>query len=129
VAKAEAEKKTRRLQRANETVRQRAEKGQQLKPHRLRRLGVIAKPFRPLGKLKTLPIWGPFKFAGRWLAKLLVPPYLRSSFKELRQVTWPNRAQTFKLTSAVLIFALVFGIIVAIVDFGLDKLFKQVILR
>jgi preprotein translocase SecE subunit len=76
-----------------------------------------------------LGIWRPFKAAGRLLGKLLVPPYIRSSLAELRQVTWPDRKQTLKLTSAVLIFALTFGLIVALVDFGLDKLFKQVILR
>ena len=130
VAKAAENKTPRRLKRASETVRQRAEKGQQVRPKRLPRLlAPLVRPFRLLGRLKRLKIWRPFKFAGRILGKLLVPPYIRSSFRELRLVTWPNRSQTLRLTSAVLIFALVFATIVAIVDFGLDKLFKQVILR
>lgn len=44
-------------------------------------------------------------------------------------VTWPSRQQTRQLTFAVILFSIVFGILVALVDFGLDKLFKKVILH
>jgi len=113
--------KTRRLRAAPQSMRERAAQSG-TKPSKLRRLAVVGRPFNFLGKLK---IWKPFA----WLARHIVPPYLRNSFQELRQVTWPGRAQTFRLTRDVILFALVFGIIVGIFDFGLDKLFKQVILR
>jgi preprotein translocase SecE subunit len=48
---------------------------------------------------------------------------------ELRQVTWPDRKQSRQLTLAVVMFATVFGIVVAILDYGLDKAFKKVFLH
>lgn len=128
MADQETKKKQRRLRPA-QTMRERAAKEQAPRRSRFARLAPLAKPFRVFGKLRGLKIWRPFTVAGRFLAKILVPPYLRNSFVELRRVTWPNRLQTFRLTSAVILFALIFGTIVAIVDFGLDKLFKQVLLR
>ncbi|MCA9326638.1 preprotein translocase subunit SecE, partial [Candidatus Saccharibacteria bacterium] len=67
----------------------------------------------------------PFKFIAKvagWVGLILVPRYIRSSFKELKHVTWPNRKESRALTRAVLIFAIVFGASIALVDFGLDKL-------
>lgn len=127
-----APKKQRRLRAAPQTMRERAEHSanKQPKPKRFQRLARVTQPLASfLGKVRTLKIWRPFKAVGRFLKKWLIPPYIRGSFMELRQVTWPNRRQTLQLTSAVLIFAVVFGIIVAVFDLGLDKLFKQVILR
>lgn len=68
---------------------------------------------------------------GRFLNKKrsLIPKYFKDSWAELKQVTWPDRKTTIKLTIAVLVFAIVFGIAVAIVDYGLDKLFKLIILE
>jgi preprotein translocase subunit SecE len=79
----------------------------------------IAKLFKPLGRIKI------FRIIGR----ILWPAYFRNSFRELRLVTWPNRKQSRQLTGAVIVFSLIFGILIAIVDFGLDKLFKKVILK
>lgn len=61
----------------------------------------------------------------RWL----VPTYFVNSWREVRQVTWPNRRETWRLTMAVFIFAVIFGSLVAGVDKGLDLLFKKVILK
>lgn len=65
----------------------------------------------------------------RWTGLVLVPPYFRNSWRELRGVTWPNRRETWQLTWAVIIFSVIFGVLVAVVDYGLDKLFKQFILK
>lgn len=126
-------KSGRRLRPAPQTMRERAEraanKSQKPKTNRfawLSRLAVIGKPFQKLGRLK---IWKPFRVAGRILGRILLPRYIRNSFRELRQVTWPTRGQTFQLTTAVILFSVIFGLVVALFDFGLDKLFKQVILR
>jgi preprotein translocase SecE subunit len=59
----------------------------------------------------------------------LIPGFLKKSWAELRQVVWPNRSDTFKLTVAVLLFALFFGALIAGVDYVLDKLFREVILN
>ncbi|MEO5627602.1 MAG: preprotein translocase subunit SecE [Candidatus Saccharimonadales bacterium] len=84
-----------------------------------------AKPFKPL----TKPFQNKFmRKVGHILATVLLINYLRSSWKELRQVTWPNRKETTKLTIAVFLFAIVFGAIIAITDFGLDKIFKKILL-
>ena len=74
----------------------------------------------------------PFKFLAKlagWIGLLVVPRYIRSSIKELKDVTWPGRKESRDLTIAVLIFAIVFGASIALVDFGLDKLFKLIFLK
>lgn len=79
----------------------------------------------PLGSVKS-------KASGSFLGtigRFLVPKYFRNSWAELRQVTWPDRSQTARLTLAVIIFATIFGILIAIVDFGLSKLFRELLLK
>ncbi|HEX8762654.1 MAG TPA: preprotein translocase subunit SecE, partial [Candidatus Saccharimonadales bacterium] len=83
-------------------------------------------PFRAAGKgVRKLGKFKPFRIIGL----ILVPPYFRNSWKELRQVTWPTFPVSLRLTFAVIIFAVVFGLFVALLDFGLGKLFKQVLLK
>ena len=65
----------------------------------------------------------------RILGRVLFPRYFRRSWQELRLVTWPSRKQSWKLTYAVIVFSVLFGAIVALVDFGLDKLFKEFIIK
>jgi preprotein translocase subunit SecE len=95
--------------------------------------GKAFSPFRTIGRgMKR--IFGHKAF--RWLRKplrvlsrILLVSYFRSSWQELKKVTWPNFRQSVSLTFAVLIFAIVFGVVIAVVDFGLDKLFKDVLLK
>ncbi len=79
----------------------------------------IAKPFKRLGRLRIV------KLAG----KVLLPTYIRNSWRELKLVTWPNWKQSRQLTFAVIIFAVVFGAVIAIVDYGLDKVFRSILLK
>lgn len=132
---ADQKPKTRRLKKT-ETVRQKAVKStdQPEKRRRLRRTAsTAAKPLRRAAHLGRkeyyLPL--PDNRVGRFLNKrrYVIPRFFREAWQELRQVTWPSRKETWKLTLAVFIFALVFGSLVAGVDYGLDKLFKQVILK
>lgn len=67
--------------------------------------------------------------AVRFIGRLLGLGYLRGSWQELKQVTWPTRREGRRLTTAVIIFAVVFGALIAGVDYGLDKLFRQVLLK
>lgn len=53
--------------------------------------------------------------------------YFVGSWHELRQVRWPNRAQTWALTLAVIIFSLALGAMIFLLDLGFSYLFKQVI--
>ncbi len=82
------------------------------------------------GKAKSKvgsPLSKVFGFFGKVLSKI-VPGFLKGAFSEIRQVTWPNRSETIRLTWAVFVFAIIFSIIVAALDFVLDKIFKSIIL-
>ena len=122
-----------RLVKNPETFRERAlkateESDKPTKRGRVRQAG--AKVTTPLAK----PFTAVFKFLGRYrafrfLSRVFVPHYLRTSLVELKQVKWPNWEQSRRLTVAVLIFAALFGVTIAVVDYGLDKLFRNVLLK
>lgn len=131
-----AEAKKKRQVKKAETVRERASKttDQPRKPRRLRRTASsIGRPFKAahrVGKKEYyLPL--PDNRAGRILNKRLsiFPRFLSNAWKELRQVEWPGRKETSKLTVAVFLFAIGFGIVIAITDYGLDKLFRKVLIK
>ena len=65
----------------------------------------------------------------RFIAKWTGIKYIVDSWKELKDVTWPSFKESIRLTGAVIIFSVIFGVLIAIVDFGLDKLFKQILLK
>lgn len=76
-------------------------------------------------------ISSPFSKVFRLVRKVLskiVPGFLKGAFYEIRQVTWPDRRETIRLTWAVFVFATIFSIIVAALDFVLDKIFRSIIL-
>jgi preprotein translocase SecE subunit len=128
---AESAKPKKRIVKKAETVRDKTERSSQPKPAKKSgvvrlTLGYIGAPFTWLGrKLAKVGRLKPFKILG----KILWPTYFRNSWKELRQVTWPTRRETWQLTLAVIIFSVIFGVIIAVVDFGLDKAFKQLIIK
>ena len=64
--------------------------------------------------------------------KLLAPlravrDYLVGSWRELRQVRWPNRKQTWALTLAVILFSLALGVLIFLLDAAFTRLFKKFI--
>ena len=89
--------------------------------------------FRPAGKgLKRVAKFKPVAILLKGLkliGKIIFPSYFRNSWRELRLVTWPNWQQSRQLTFAVLVFAVVFGATIALVDYGLDKVFKNILLK
>lgn len=99
-------------------------------PGRFRRAsGKAASPLKKAGSTRPVKTAArPVRFVGRGLSRL-APKYLVNSWRELRQVHWPNRRETWRLTLAVFVFAVVFGALVAGVDKGLDELFKKVVLK
>ena len=128
--------KTTRKVKNPETFRERAVKAsaQSEQPGRSRRLRVAAgKPVRSsalaakkVGNNKFVRLaTKPF----HWLGRILFPKYLRNSYQELKQVHWPNRHDTRRLTFAVVVFAIVFAALVSGLDFILDKLFREVLLK
>ena len=126
---ADETKSKRRLVKKAETVREKVEKASEesKQPRRLQSTRHKAgAPLRAMGKGgKKLGRLKPFRIIGF----ILVPPYFRNSWKELRQVTWPTFRISLRLTSAVIIFAVIFGCVVALLDYGLDKVFKEVLLK
>lgn len=84
---------------------------------------------KSINKSYHLPL--PDNKVGNILSKRvrIVPKFIKESFKELKQVEWPDRKTTAKLSFAVILFSIVFGIFIATTDFLLDKLFKEVILK
>lgn len=132
----EGNRPKRRLRASTETVRERTEKLQQRAeaPKSKGRVGIFFSgflwPLRALGRLlaRIGRFLGKYRVF-RWIGYVLLPPYVRNSWRELRQVNWPDRRKTFQLTYAVIVFSVAFGLIVAGVDFVLDRIFKEIIVK
>jgi preprotein translocase SecE subunit len=54
-----------------------------------------------------------------------VKDYFVGSWKELRLVRWPNRKQTWAMTLAVILFSLLLGVLIFLLDAGFTLLFKK----
>lgn len=118
------------------TLREQAKKSENAKPktRRVHRAASkIAHPFKAVKRAgkKEYYIPMPDNKAGKFLNKKrrLTPSYFVQAWRELRLVTWPNRKETTRLTIAVIIFAISFGTMIAIVDYGLDKVFRSLLLK
>ena len=104
------------------------------KPHRVRR-GLSAVK-RPVAKIRRSAKQEYHLIRPResglmgWLTKTRywTPRYFRDSFAELKLVSWPGRKETWKMVLAVFLFSAVVGIIISLVDYGLEKLFREVLL-
>ncbi len=67
------------------------------------------------------PLWfisTPFRAIGR---------YFRNSFRELRQVRWPNRTQTWKITFSVILYVVAIAVAIMLLDVLLTFLFDKFI--
>lgn len=129
-----ADKKQSTDKKTKTSFRQRNQKAQEAseKPKRIRKAASsAAKPVGKIGSaLKSEYHIIPKKENPGFFTKSrsATPLYFSNAWKELRQVTWPGRKETWKLVFAVYVFAIGLGIAVALLDFGLEKLFKEVIL-
>lgn len=135
----EQSKRKPRIRRSSPSLREQREKAvqQRHKPAQPSRLNRASAPVRAklstaakfLGKEYYLPlpegrVWNFLNKRRYW-----IPNYVKESWRELRQVTWPGRRETWRLTLAVFIFAIIFGILVTVVDKGLEVVFKNLILE
>lgn len=123
-----------------ETVRERAERSGNDQPKSRRVSATASKASRPLRTVgraiaKVLRpfafVLKPFKtrparFVGRILAAIVFLKFFRASWQEVRQVQWPDLRTTMRLTVAVFVFSILFGTLIAITDYGLDKIFRKV---
>lgn len=80
-------------------------------PSWLKKVGQIFKPI--------LIIFKPFRPLGR---------YVKGAWFELRQVRWPDRKTTFKLSLAVVVFTAVLTIFIVSLDFGFEQIVKRILL-
>ncbi len=53
--------------------------------------------------------------------------YLRDSWREIRQVRWPNRKATWKMVLAVLVYTALFIIIISLLDLFFTWLFSLIL--
>ncbi len=53
--------------------------------------------------------------------------YLRDSWREIRQVRWPSRKATWKLFFAIIIYTLLFGAIIMLLDVLFTWVFNTII--
>ena len=53
--------------------------------------------------------------------------YLRDSWKELRQVRWPNRKATWKMVLAVIVYTALFVVIISLLDLFFTWLFNLIL--
>lgn len=123
-----------------ETFREKAIKANEVsdKPKRRARAGTaVGKVVRPIvrpvvrgaSRVSRFRPLKPLFIVLRFIGRIILPRYVRNSWRELRLVSWPTRKQSRDLTGAVLIFAAIFGATVAVVDYGLDKVFKALLIK
>ena len=73
---------------------------------------------KPKNTKKVFILFRPFVALGR---------YLRDSWREIRQVRWPNRKATWKMVLAVFIYTAIFVIIISLLDLFFTWLFSLII--
>lgn len=67
---------------------------------------------------KVFILFRPFVALGR---------YLRDSWKEIRQVRWPNRKATWKMVIAVLVYTALFMLIISLLDLFFRFIFNLIL--
>jgi preprotein translocase SecE subunit len=136
---AEAKKRQIRKPRVRKapTLREQAEIARS-KTEKDQKAGKIRKASSKLGgslkktRITSNPLVKVLVRTGRVIKKVLrwiTPNYFINSWREVRLVTWPTRRETWRLTAAVFVFAVVFGALVAGVDKVLDVIFKKIVLK
>lgn len=53
--------------------------------------------------------------------------YLRDSWREIRQVRWPNRKATWKMVLAVIVYTAIFAIILVLLDMLFQFIFSKIL--
>ncbi len=130
-----AENKKRQVKKA-ETVRERSARSSAQPEKNAKAKRVVRAAKKPISnvtkasKKEYHPIKLPNNKVGKFLNKRarIMPRYFTNAWAEIKQVKWPNRKDTTRMTISVISFAVVFGGVVFVLDYGLDILFKQILL-
>ena len=128
---ASSEKDSKKTRKQTESVRDRAEKAiaDASKPKKKDVVSEKETRSRKLKVLKKKQKSDKIKKEKKPRRFHIVPRFIKEAFKEIKLVTWPDARTTFKLTTAVIIFATVFSLMVSLVDYGFGKIFKKVFLN
>ncbi|MFT4532404.1 MAG: preprotein translocase SecE subunit [Candidatus Saccharimonadales bacterium] len=116
------------------TMRESAAKtrASQSKPKRVRKAAeAVSKPVSATGAALTQEFHlFERKEGGNFYTKSrkLSPAFMRNSWLEIKQVTWPGRRETWRLVFSVFLFAIAMGTIIAVLDYGLEKVLREIIL-
>lgn len=95
---------------------------------------VIKRFFRAIGRffvkitapIRNNRVW---KFLRRTILRSPFKGYFVNSWKELGNVTWPNRKTSWKLTITVVLFSVFFAGLTSALDLGFEKIAKELFLR
>ncbi|MBQ9018342.1 preprotein translocase subunit SecE [Candidatus Saccharibacteria bacterium] len=71
-----------------------------------------------MAKVKTFILFRPFVAFFR---------YLRNAWKEIRQVRWPSRKDTWKMVFAVIVYTLLFVAVILLLDLFFRWLFSLIL--
>lgn len=70
------------------------------------------------GEKKPFILFRPFCAIGR---------YFRDSWREIRQVRWPNRKATWKMVLAVIIYTAIFVVLIVLLDMFFQFIFNLIL--
>lgn len=70
-----------------------------------------------------------WKFLRKKILRSPFGGYFVNSWRELKQVTWPNRKTTWKFTFTVIVFSAFFAALVSVLDYGFDNLAQRIFLQ
>ena len=76
----------------------------------------VEKTEKPLKQ--TFILFRPFVALGR---------YIKNSWQEMRQVRWPNRKYTWKMTIAMLVYCAIFLVFIVLLDLLFTLLFNNLL--
>ncbi|MFA5053148.1 MAG: preprotein translocase subunit SecE [Parcubacteria group bacterium] len=59
----------------------------------------------------------------------LLSSFFSGVISEFKQITWPNRKETIKLVTVVIVFSLGMAMFLGLADYGFSKLLQEFILK
>lgn len=76
---------------------------------------------KELAYITAVPQQGVFKYFMATLTNNAVVNYFRTSYEELRKVTWPSRTETIRYTLAVILMCVLVATYFGLLDWALSK--------
>ncbi len=70
-----------------------------------------------------------WKFLRRTILRSPFRGYFVDAWRELKNVQWPDRKKSIRLTFTVVMFSLLFAVFTSTLDYGFEKLAKEIFLK